>query len=163
MTRGTGKPDDGLIPETVAAMVRCGVDLVGLDQLGPFDGRLEGLVWSWAPQQPSTGRCAINKVGVRFRFGRWFSKPCASLRGRPACRKDNRWIVPRGRSNRRKGVAVCKRRGARLAAPRSGYENQLLRIAMAKRGARSAILGLRLKRGTWTPRDPRGARKNASR
>ena len=43
VTRGTGEPDDGLIPETVAAMVRCGIDLVGLDQLAPFDGRLEGL------------------------------------------------------------------------------------------------------------------------
>ena len=159
VTRGTGEPDDGLIPETVAAMVRCGIDLVGLDQLTPFDGRLEGLVWSWAPEQPSTGRCAIDKVGARFPFGRWFSKPCASLRGRPACRKGNRWIVPRGRSDRRKGIAVCRELGGRLSVPRSGYENQLLRLAMAKRGARSALLGLRLKRDTWTARDPRGARK----
>lgn len=159
VSKGTGVPDDGLIPETVAAMVRCGIDLVGLDQLEPFDGRLEGLVWSWAPEQPSTGRCATNKFGAEFQFGRWFSKPCASLRGRPACRKGDRWIVPRGRSDLEEGIAVCEELGARLAAPRSGYENQLLRLAMAKRGARSAMLGLRLNRDAWTALDPRGKRK----
>ena len=54
----------------------------------------------------------------------------------------------------RRGSPSASDRGARLAVPRSGYENQLLRLAMAKRGARSAMLGLRLKRDTWTAARP---------
>jgi len=156
VAQGTGIPDNGLIPETVAAMVRCGVDLLGFDLLEPDDGRLEGAVWSWAAEEPSTGRCAINKIGSRFAYGRWFSKPCLSLQARPVCRKGKRWMVPRERTDLEGGAAVCERLDASFEVPRTGYENQLLRIAMQKRGARSAMLGIRLGRDGWAPLDPRG-------
>ena len=48
---GQTSVDDGLTPETTAAAVRCGVDLLGFDQLLPTDGRLAALVWSFAPRQ----------------------------------------------------------------------------------------------------------------
>ena len=50
---GAAGSDDGITPQTAAAMARCGVDLFGLDQLLPDDGRLESLVWSWAKGEPS--------------------------------------------------------------------------------------------------------------
>src|SRR3954469_13094106 len=49
-----GEPG-GLTPEIAAAMARCGVDLFGFDQLLPRDGRLDALVWSWAPDEPRAG------------------------------------------------------------------------------------------------------------
>ncbi|HEV2075606.1 MAG TPA: hypothetical protein VGR10_05165, partial [Thermoleophilaceae bacterium] len=81
LTNTAGNPDDGITPATAAAMARCGVDLVGLDQLGPYDGRLASLVWSWAPAQPraGAGRCALQRVNARWPFGRWFASGC----GRP--------------------------------------------------------------------------------
>ena len=45
---GQSSKDDGLKPDTVREMVRCGVDLFGFDQLVPGDDRLEALAWSLA-------------------------------------------------------------------------------------------------------------------
>lgn len=50
-----------------AAMVECGVNLFGFDQLLPADARLASLVWSWAPDQPSTGTAAQRGADGRFR------------------------------------------------------------------------------------------------
>src|SRR5207248_2463190 len=54
---GSG-PKQPMSPQSVADMVRCGVNIIGMDQLRPQDGRLAALVWSWAVNQPSTGDCA---------------------------------------------------------------------------------------------------------
>jgi hypothetical protein len=59
---GAAEPDDGITPPTAAAMARCGVDLFGLDQLLPDDGRLESLVGSWASDEPRAGGgCAAQR------------------------------------------------------------------------------------------------------
>src|SRR3954471_3498852 len=70
---GQSSVDDGITPATAAKMMRCGVDLIGLDQLLPGDGRLDALVWSWAPGQPAAkgGDCA-----VALASGRWEVSPC---------------------------------------------------------------------------------------
>ena len=58
--RGRGRPD------TVSRlrrydMVKCGVNLFGLDQLDPSDPRLEAMVWSWAARRSGDrcGPCAV--------------------------------------------------------------------------------------------------------
>ncbi|HEX8208047.1 MAG TPA: hypothetical protein VF587_18425, partial [Solirubrobacteraceae bacterium] len=48
---GAASRDDGLTPETVAAMIRCGVDLFGFDQLVPGDARVMAAVWCWAEDE----------------------------------------------------------------------------------------------------------------
>ena len=151
----TGETDEGITPDTAAAMARCGVDLLGLDQFTPTDGRLESLVWSWAPGQPAQGACALNRMGGKLRFGRWISKSCGSLRRRPACRRGEAWIVPRELTTVRRAKRVCRHHRAHFAVPRTGYENQLLRGAMKKHHTRSALLGYRLRDGVWTPLDRR--------
>ena len=159
---GVATPDDGITPGTAAAMMRCGVDLIGLDQLsGVEDPRLEALVWSWAPGEPATEpprgrRCALQTVTACKPFGRWRDSRCDTRR-RPACRrKPGRWVVPERAVPMRKAKRVCRSREAILAAPRTGYENQLLRLAMQRAGARRARLGLRLRaNGTARPLDPR--------
>jgi hypothetical protein len=59
-----------LSADTTAQMVRCGVNLVGFDQLQPFDGRLAAIVWSWAAGQPTSGgSCAYQGASSRFSAG----------------------------------------------------------------------------------------------
>ncbi len=150
---GIATPDDGITPETAAAMMRCGVDLIGLDQLGgPADPRLEALVWSWAPGEPGPGgqaggrprRCIKQVVSAALPFGRWRDTRCEIKRA-TACRMaDGSWTVLKRRRHERRAILACGRRGGAIGAPRTGFEAQQLRLAMAAAGVRAARLGLRL-------------------
>jgi hypothetical protein len=146
-TAGAAESDDGITPKTAAAMARCGVDLFGLDQLLPGDGRLESLVWSWAKDEPRAGgRCAVQ----RRSDSRWQSTTCAGRRP-AACRtRDGRWLVTRRAVKIATANRACRRLHARFAVPRTGYENQVLRYAtpITAKGD-STWLGYRLKRGSW--------------
>lgn len=154
-TAGSGGADDGIDPEAAAAMVRCGVDLFGFDRLEPFDGRLEATVWSWATDEPSVGGCALIRAGEKLPFGRWVSERCGGLEAPVVCRDGRRWSVSRRRLGSTRAAGYCERHDAEFAAPRTGYENQLVRVAMKERKTRSALLGIRLRDGEWTPLDPR--------
>lgn len=153
---GTKGGDDGLTPETTSAMVRCGVDLFGFDRLEPLDGRLEATIWSWAPEQPSRGRCALIRAGRHQPAGRWRSVPCGAVRSRPVCRNRSSWSVGKRSLPARRARRYCRRHHSVAAVPRTGYEDQLLLQAMAKRKARTALLGMRRMGSTWVPLDPRG-------
>jgi hypothetical protein len=61
-------PSTGITPERAAAMIRCGVDLFGFDQLLPDDGRLAALAWSWADGEPrrGAGHCVVEEADARF-------------------------------------------------------------------------------------------------
>lgn len=121
-----GSPPGGdgkLSADKLARMARCGVDLLGLDQLLPDDGRLEALVWSWAPdqRQPGPGDCAAQRGD-----GRWASEACGESR-RAACRTDvGGWsltpAVPFEAA-----AAACDDAAGQFAVPRTGYENAQLR------------------------------------
>ena len=156
LTAGTGDADDGITPQTAAEMERCGVDLLGMDQLLPGDLRLESLVWSWAPGQPKAGRkCAVERVSSGFPFGRFFSARCSVIR-RSACRKkDGTWKVPRVWTHKARAARVCRNHNAKLSVPRTGYEAQLLRLAMKRRHARRVWLAYRRHGTDWAPTDSR--------
>lgn len=166
LTATAGTRDLGLTPKTTAQMARCGVDLFGFDQLQPFDGRLESMVWSWAPGHPLTkkprrGRvervpgCAAQRVNKKHPFGRWFSKRCGAKR-RPACRKGERWVLASPKVAQKLARKRCRARGAVHAVPRTGYEAQLLRLAMQRAKVREAWLGYKRKRGRgWVRLDRR--------
>jgi len=68
---------------TMAEMVRCGVNLVGFDQLHPGDERLPSLVWSWRVDEPATG--ATDSCAALGTDGRFFADDCAVPRP-VACR-----------------------------------------------------------------------------
>jgi hypothetical protein len=158
LTAQAGTPDDGIPPATAAAMARCGVNLIGFDHITPLDGRLPAMVWSWAPGQPRAGRCALMRLaGERpfWEWGRWVSRPCRDVRRPAACLRGGAWrIVARAVPGRR-AAAACRRIGAQLAVPRTGHENQRLRLRMERRGVRTAWLGYRQRRGGWRALDPR--------
>ena len=166
---GVATPDDGITPQTAAAMARCGVDLIGMDLIsGPADRRLEALVWSWktnrprAPEGSDDRNCAIQRQGVAVsdslgggERSAWLDKRCRRL-NRPACRAaDGTWSIP-GKARRfGEARAACERRGLALGAPRTGYESQQLGAAMDAAGAGNAWLGHRLRGGEWQPTAPR--------
>ena len=152
---GAAEKRDRITPETAGRMARCGVDLIDLDQIVPDDSRLEALVWSWMPGQPSRGRCAVQRASEKFPFGRWRSKPCSGERP-VACRKPSgKWIVVVAKTPSRRARAVCADRKASYAVPRSGFEVQRLRQRMERKQVDAVWLGYRKKEGAWTALDHR--------
>jgi hypothetical protein len=114
---------NSLTPAKVRAMIGCGVNLLGFDQILPDDGRLEAAVWSWAPGEPdgpAGGSCTIQRLD-----GRWVDVGCGARRP-AACR------VPGGgwrlsKPVKWKGAVVaCRKRRARFYLPRTGLENARL-------------------------------------
>jgi Phosphatidylinositol-specific phospholipase C, X domain len=145
-TAGAAETDDGITPQTAAAMARCGVDLFGLDQLLPGDGRLESLVWSWAKDEPAHGKCATQ----RRSDARWTATVCSGKRPAACLKRDGRWLVTKRAVKISQAGRACKKRHARVAVPRTGYENQLLRYATPTPAkADSTWLGYRFRRGRW--------------
>jgi hypothetical protein len=147
---GASTRDDGITPATAAAMARCGVDLLGLDQLTAGDPRLDALVWSWAPGEPLSGDCAVQRADAR-----WEARACGG-RHRAACRAaDGSWRLTSRPEQPWNAARACAFESAVLAAPRTGYEGQLLRVAMEAAGAREAWLGLARSGELWRALDPR--------
>ena len=140
-TAGAATRDDGITVQTAGAMARCGVDLLGLDQVERDDPRFAALVWSWAPGQPARSRgCAAQHAG------RWYALRCAR-RLRAACRlPDGRWRVPSRVVRYTDAPALCKRARGRFTVPHTGYEAQTLRVAMERVGAGRAWLRYRASR-----------------
>jgi hypothetical protein len=145
-----GSEGDGITPTTAGALVRCGVDLLGFDQLVPGDGRLDAVVWSWAKDEPSRGGCAL--IGAD---GRWRSSGCK--RKLPAaCRaSDGGWLLTGRAVAPKDATAACAAAGGVFAVPRTGYENESL--ALVTHGT-ATWLGYARTPGGWSPSDPAATR-----
>ena len=115
---------DALTPAKVRSMTQCGVNLFGLDQFDPGDGRVEASIWSWAPGQPdaSAGACAVQGAD-----GRWASGSCDTPRP-AACRTAGGWTLsaPTARDG---ADAACAAAGGTFSVPRTGLDNSRLRQA----------------------------------
>jgi len=146
-------PDGEHIDAPMAAnMARCGVNLVGFDQLLPDDGRLAASVWSWAPDQPSTaGGCAV----ARGSDGRFVAVPC-SEQHTVTCRSGSTWTVVTPAVPAQVAAQRCAAAGAGdFAVPRSGREAALLQAALHRAGASTAWIAYADTGGGWTPRGTR--------
>ena len=138
-----------LTADTTARMVRCGVNIIGFDQLQPFDGRLKAMVWSWAQDEPSAaGDCALQGGDGRFH--------AAGCRDRHpfACVDANLdWHVTRAFGRWDDGPRVCGREfpGSSYGVPPNGYRNA--QLAAAKRSGTAQVwLGYSRVNGDWQPR-----------
>ena len=153
---GAASTDDGITPQTAGRMIRCGVDKIDFDQLLPDDGRLNALVWSWASGAPNraAGDCAVQRAD-----GRWVTRPCAERRPTSCRRRDGSWVVVPGTIPYRAAHARCAARGATFAAPRTGYENQLLRAA---RSGGEVWIGQRLRGNRLISEDVRSPANSSS-
>jgi len=131
---GGGEWTDGLTPETVRAMARCGVDLLGFDQLQPGDGRNEAAVWSWAQGQPGSGNCTEMRGD-----GRWYSLSCKQKRPAACRREDGSWFITQKAVRDADAGGACAVNGGAYDVPRTGYDNaSLSQVTAGKR----VILGL---------------------
>lgn len=130
VSAATGSTDDGLTPDAVRALLRCGVDLLGFDQLLPGDPRLDAAVWSWAAGEPAAGGGSCTQQRPD---GRWAASACAVKRRAACATKAGGWIVPRGTTTQARAKQLCKRAGARFAPPRTARENAELRAAAGTR------------------------------
>lgn len=144
-----------ITPQVAAEMARCGVDLLGLDQLEPNDPRLEALVWSWAENQPGRGSCAVQTSRAGTLATRWRTASCSEPR-RPACRKGKTWLLGPKPVPESSGRSACRARGAQFAVPRTGYEAQLLRQKMRTAHVGQVWLGYVKRKAGWTALDKRG-------
>jgi hypothetical protein len=120
---GASSVDDGLTPGTVREMGRCGVDLLGFDQLVPGDPRLAALAWSWIDAPPVAGdpTCTARRAD-----GRWEPRACKS-RLRPSCRRaDGSWFVLAKPTTRAAAGPACRRAKGQFRSPRTAFQNQLV-------------------------------------
>ena len=114
-----------ITPAYAADMQRCGVDLVSLDFLKDGDPRLPALVWSWAPNQPSSaGSCTTQGAD-----GRWVASACTGA-FRPACRNAaGGWFAAAPAVPASAAASACAAESGTFDVPRTGYDNQLLHVA----------------------------------
>jgi hypothetical protein len=149
---GQGDPGHRLTIDTIRAMVRCGVNLFGLDQVSPSDPRLEAMVWSWAPNEPissSAGLCAFDGSD-----GRFHAAGCNSQRLHFACvdRTTGEWFVSKRAGRMRDGASACagERPGATFAVPGSGNHAQRLIDAKSAAGVTDVWLSYGVVKGAWS-------------
>jgi hypothetical protein len=131
------------------AMVRCGVNMPGFDQLQAGDPRLPALVWSWDQGEPldaAGADCAAQNTSARFR-----ATSCTAKLRFACVDGAGGWHVTPTRGAWNLGPRMCARafRGSRFAVPANGYENTRLR-AVAGPDA-SVWLDYRRLAGDWTP------------
>ena len=123
VTAATGTPRPPVTAAQVASMMRCGVNIIGLDQLRPQDGRLAAEVWSWAPGQPSAvGECAgLNQSG------RFEGDLCAGRAPAACLLPSGQWRLSRnvewGRAS-----SECRREfpGSHFSVPVNGFSDAQL-------------------------------------
>jgi hypothetical protein len=124
-------------------MARCGVDMIGFDQLQPFDPRLDAVVWSWAPNEPGAGECADLGADARFHAG-----DCGASRSYSCVNGAGTWSVAGPAGAWSDGAAACSVAGATFSVPKNGYQNEQLKAAA---GGTEVWLDYRLVGGSWSP------------
>ncbi|HVV75933.1 MAG TPA: hypothetical protein VHC43_07840 [Mycobacteriales bacterium] len=121
-----------LSPAALHRMVSCGVNLTGIDQLTPTDGRLKAFVWSWAPGEPgSRTGCAYQAASGRFRAG-----DCQVKRHAACVGAHDKWRVTEASGPARAGERMCSEAfpGSHFGVPPDGLRNlQLHRARPSKR------------------------------
>ena len=133
-----------------AAMAKCGVNLIGFDQLEPTDPRLSAIVWSWAVNAPAaptgSASCAASAGDTRFH-----DQGCATPHAFACSTGPDNWTVTAATGPWSDGATACTAQfpGSSFAVPANGWENSLLRTA-----AGNATVWLHYAdaagNGTWT-------------
>ncbi len=151
-----GDPGEPLTPDVMRTINRCGANILGMDKLTPFDGRLEAAVWSWGANEPNNWNgmehCAEHTAANRFNdLFCEFSLPVA-------CKNSvtQQWSVTRRAVRWQDAAQACRDElgaEAQLATPRNGYDNEQLIMAKAAAGAARVWLSYndRSQEGRWLP------------
>jgi hypothetical protein len=129
-----GGDSSQLTTREAGAMARCGVSLIGFDQLTPDDPRLTALVWSWAPNEPSRQGCAVSAADTRFH-----AVDCGETHAFVCMSNPDQWRVTTAAGPFSRGGAACAKEfpGSTFGLPANGWENALVR---AQAGAQTVWL-----------------------
>ncbi len=129
------------------SMVACGVNMPSFDQLSPEDSRIASLVWSWAPEEPSTdaaGTCALHGAD-----GHFFAQGCG-VAYRAACvASDGTWSVSVGEFAWTGASAACPA-GTLFGVPRNAPQNLALNAAKAGAGVADVWVAYSVSGGGWS-------------
>lgn len=113
-----------MTPAITRALMECGTNLFGFDQLVPDDERLPALVWSWADGETAGEGCAIQ----RGSDGRWVRGDCDTKRAAACIASDG--TVSLGKVDHFKHADKrCRKNDAGFGTPRSYAENAALAAA----------------------------------
>lgn len=121
-----------ITPAMARELMRCGLNMPSLDFLTPSDGRLEAMVWSWAPGEPALD-AGSNDCAFHGADGRLVAGACGASR-RHACVSDTDaadWRITAGATAA--GVIACPG-GTHFSVPGNGYFNEKLKHAKAAAG-----------------------------
>jgi len=150
LTATTGDGSNHLsTPATVAKMVQCGTNIIGLDQLTPQDPRLAALVWSWAQDEPdaAAGNCAYQGAD-----GRFHADACKDKRHLACVDSAGAWHVTAATTKWDNTGRLCGREfpGSHFAVPVNGLRNQQL---VDSKGASSSEVWVNYAavNGVWMP------------
>lgn len=139
-------------PADVAKMTQCGVNIISLDQLQPFDGRLAAQVWSWAKDEPSSaGNCAMQGSDSRFH-----AAPCGDSHPFACVDGKGDWSVSSASGPWSDGATDCPA-GTTFGVPPNGYRNAQLSAAKAAAGVGTVWLNYAIassggsSAAGWTP------------
>jgi hypothetical protein len=147
---GSGSTTTSNIPE----MLKCGVNLVGMDKLSPTDGRLRSAVYSWNSGEPNNYN-NNEDCAMQYSNGRWNDANCGN-RYRFACQNAaGAWRISNASGVFTDGAAICSNEtgGAyQFAVPRNGQQNQKLVEAKQMAGVSNVWLKYsdRSVEGRWT-------------
>ncbi|MEY2473714.1 MAG: hypothetical protein QOK28_3043 [Actinomycetota bacterium] len=121
-----GGESSQLTTREAGAMARCGVSLIGFDQLTPEDPRLTAIVWSWAPGEPSRAGCAASAADTRFH-----AVDCGEKHAFVCMVNPDQWRVTATDGPFSAGASACAKAfpGSTFAVPANGWENALVRAA----------------------------------
>jgi hypothetical protein len=125
-----GEPDPLIDAATVKELTECAINLIGVDMLGPWDGRLAAAVWSWDVGKPENP-VAVNRCALQNDKGRWQDESCANIHAF-ACRAiDGSWYVTQRQDRQENGAIVCGAETTgtyRFSTPLTPYENMQLAV-----------------------------------
>lgn len=112
-------------PEVVNTMLDCEINLIGMDKLRPFDGRLTAAIWSWEPEHPAaspTAQCAYHNSNDKFE-----SHDCSKILPF-ACRDDETgdWYITAQEGTWQQGFDACASGGMKFTVPFNAYDNNRL-------------------------------------
>ena len=137
-------------------MAQCGVGVMALDHLTPFDPRLEAQIWSWAPNEPNDA--GDEDCAEQGSDGRFNDLSCESARP-VACQHPHtsQWRITAGWYLWADGAEACAvefpEEDVVFAVPVNGYHNATLTAEKIRQGVPSVWLNYsdRYQEGQWVP------------
>jgi len=125
-------PGDPITVEKVSQLVKCGVNIISMDKLKPWDGRLQSAIWSWDFNEPNNWNnnedYAVQKANGRF------NDLNDDAVYKYACKNSDSgdWYVTDASGNWENGESSCYNETDgqfHFSVPVNGYENEKLKDA----------------------------------